>query len=80
MARIEGLSRRRASWLTRVVYWMAERMFKKLPEPVTVSAHNPQIFRAITGYEYFLSKANRVEAKLKALAGIKAAALIGCPF
>ena len=36
--------------------------------------------RAYTGYEYFLAKANRVDAKLKALASLKAAALVGCPF
>jgi hypothetical protein len=80
MARIEGVPRARASLLTRIVYWMSERMFKRLPEPVTVSAHNPQIFRAIVGYEYFLAKADRVAPSLKALAGVKAATMVGCPF
>ena len=80
MARIEGVTRARASIFTRVVYWMSERMFKRLPEPVTVSAHNKQIFRAIVSYEYFLAKASRVEPRLKALAGVKAATMVGCPF
>jgi hypothetical protein len=80
MARIEGVPKKRASLLTRFVYWMSERMFKRLPEPVTVSAHNGAVFRAIVGYEYFLAKANRVEPRLKALAGVKAATMVGCPF
>ena len=80
MARIAGVPKERASWLARLVYWMSVRMFKKLPEPVTIAAHNGPIFRAITGYEYFLSKANRVDPVLKGLAGVKAATMVGCPF
>jgi hypothetical protein len=80
MARIEGLSKKRASWLTRFVYWMSERMFKRLPEPVTVAAHNGAVFRAIVGYEFFFGKASRVDHRLKALAEVKAATMVGCPF
>jgi hypothetical protein len=80
MARIEGVAPRRASWLVRVVYRMARKMFGQLPEPLTVNAHNPAVFRATVGYEYFLSKAKRAEERLKCLAGLKAAAMVGCPF
>jgi hypothetical protein len=31
-------------------------------------------------YEFALGRARRVDARLKALAGLKAAALVGCPF
>jgi hypothetical protein len=80
MARIEGVPARKASPLVRLVYWMARRMYKKLPEPLAVNAHNGAIFRATAGYEYFLAKAHRVEPRLKALASLKAAAMVGCPF
>jgi hypothetical protein len=80
MARIEGVPSTRAGLLTRIAYWMARKMVGQVPEPLTVAAHNAWIFRAYTGYEYALSKARRVDPKLKALAGIKAATLIGCPF
>ena len=80
MSRIEGVAPRRASWLVRVVYRMARRMFGQVPEPVAVNAHNPAIFRATVGYEYFLSKAKRAEERLKSLAALKAAAMVGCPF
>ena len=80
MGWIAGVSRQRASWFARVVYWMSERMYQRLPEPITIAAHNASIFRAIVGYEYFLSKARRLDARLKALAGLKAATMVGCPF
>ena len=32
------------------------------------------------GFERFLARAGRVDAKLKSLANLKTAALIGCPF
>ena len=80
MARIEGVPARKAGIFVRIAYWMARRMVGKLVEPLTVAAHNPWIFRAYTGYEFALDRARRVEPKLKALAGIKAAVMIGCPF
>jgi hypothetical protein len=80
MARIEGVPAPRASWLARVAYWMSRRMVGKVPEPLTIAAHHPAVFRAYVGYEYFLAKANRVDAKLKSLASMKAATRVGCPF
>jgi len=80
MSRIEGLAPHRASWLVRVVYRIARKMFGQVPEPLAVNAHNPAVFRATVGYEYFLSKGKRVEERLKSLAALKAAAMVGCPF
>lgn len=80
MARIEGVSPERAGLLVRLAYWFSRRMVGKVPEPLAVTAHHPWIFRAYGSYEYSLSRARRVDAKLKALASIKAAARIGCPF
>ena len=80
MARIAGVTRERAGFFTRLVYRMAERMVGKVPEPMTISAHHPQIFQATGAYEFFLGRARRVPQGLKTLASIKAATLIGCPF
>jgi alkylhydroperoxidase family enzyme len=55
-------------------------MFGKVPEPLAVAAHHPWIFRGYTSYEFALGRARRVDARLKALAELKAAALVGCPF
>ncbi len=80
MARIAGVPPARAGLLVRFAYRFAQRMFGKVPEPLTVAAHHPWIFRAYMSYEFALGRARRVDARLKALAGLKAAALVGCPF
>jgi hypothetical protein len=80
MARIDGIPAARAGLLVRLGYWMAQRMVGKLPEPMMVMAHHDWIFRAYGAYEYAFRKARRVEEKLKVLASIRAATLVGCPF
>jgi len=80
MARIEGVPPERAGVLVRLAYWMSRRMLGKVVEPLTVAAHNPWVFRAYGGFEWAMRKATRVDDKLKALAQIKSATLVGCPF
>jgi len=80
MARITGVPASRAGALVRFAYRMAQRLTGKLPEPMTIAAHNPWIFRAYTAYEYGLDHARTVDKRLKTLAGLKVAALVGCPF
>ena len=80
MARIEGVSERRAGPLVRFAYRYARKLLGKVPEPLTVAAHHGWIFQGYTAYEFCLARARRVDARLKALAGLKAAALVGCPF
>lgn len=80
MSRIAGIPQNRAGWFARFAYRFSERRLGKVAEPLTVTAHHASIFRAYGAYEFFLDRAKLVEPKLKALAGIKAAALIGCPF
>jgi len=80
MARIEGVPRHKAPLLVRLAYWYAGRRLKQVPEPMTVLAHHPRIFRGYCFYELGLDRSRLVEARLKSLAQIKVATLIGCPF
>ena len=80
MAHIEGVPPDKTGLMTRFAYWFSRRMVGKLPEPLTVAAHHRWIFRGYVAYEFCLARARRVDVKLKALAGLKAAALVGCPF
>lgn len=80
MARIAGVPPKKANLEARAVYWMAKRRLGKVPEPITVTAHHPWILRGCGAFELALERCRRVEAKLKALASIKVATLIGCPF
>ncbi len=80
MARIAGIPEEHASWFVRLTYGFARRRLGKVPEPVAVAARHRWIFGGMGAYELALERARLVDAKLKALAGIKAAALVGCPF
>lgn len=80
MARIEGVPAERAGLFTRLAYFFARKKLGQVPEPMTVTAHHPWIFRGYGAFELALERAARVSDRIKALAGIKAATLIGCPF
>ncbi len=80
MARILGVPESKAGFFARFAYSIARKRLGKVPEPMTVIAHHPKVFQAYGGYEYFSEKAHLVDAKLKCLAELKTATLIGCPF
>jgi hypothetical protein len=80
MARIGGVPESKASPLVKFTHWFSRRRFGKVPEPLAVTAHHPWIFRGYSAYEFALDRARLVNQRLKALASLKAAALIGCPF
>ena len=80
MARIEGVSAEKAGWLLRFAYRVARRMVGKVPAPLTVAAHHGWVFRGYSAYEFAIGRARLIDRRLKILAEIKAAALIGCPF
>lgn len=80
MARIEGISQHKASLFVRLAYWFSKRMVGKVVEPAKIIAHHPWIFRAYGTYEFMSDRARLVDARLKALASLKTAALISCPF
>jgi 4-carboxymuconolactone decarboxylase len=86
MARMNGVEPHEAGWFTRLVYWFVRRSVGKmtgssrLVEPVKVTAHHPRLLKATGQMEMGQAGADSVRAPLKALAGIKVAALVGCPF
>jgi len=80
MPRVTGVPRERAGLFTRFAYRFAERMVGKLPEPMTIQAHNPQIFSAVSGFEFFLDRARRVPKRVKTLVMLKVSTQVGCPF
>lgn len=86
MARINGVEPREAGWFTRLIYWLARRKLRKLTgknrlvKPLKVTAHHPRLLFAMGQMELGQDAARNVPAKLKLLASIKAATLIGCPY
>jgi hypothetical protein len=86
MARIKGIEPADASWLTRLIYWLVQRKVgkltgqKRLIEPVKITAHHPRLLKALGQMEMGQEAAKSVPIRLKSLASIKAATLIGCPY
>jgi 4-carboxymuconolactone decarboxylase len=83
---MKGVEPAEAGWFTRLVYWFVRRKFgqltgqSRLVEPVKIAAHHPRLLRAMGQMESGLEAARSVPAELKALASLRAATLVGCPF
>jgi AhpD family alkylhydroperoxidase len=69
---------RRLGPFGRLAGLMSKRMYGRTPEPFFVTAHHPGILRGYGMFEWESERANTVDEKLKDLAMIKAAALVGC--
>src|SRR5262249_9235050 len=86
MAHMKGVEPAKGGWFTRLVYWFVRRQFGKLQgenhliAPVKVAAHPAGLRGAIGQMESGLEAARSVPAKLRLLASLEAAMLIGCPF
>jgi len=80
MSRIPGVPESQVGDEVRVVYEKVRARYGAVPQSMTVKAHHPEIFEASLGFESGLARAHRVDGKVIALAEVKAAALVGCPF
>jgi hypothetical protein len=80
MARIQGVAENKAGLATRLAYRYVRRSFGKVPEPLTVVAHHPWLSRGYGFMEFAFHRSRSVDDKLKALASLKVATLVGCPF
>jgi hypothetical protein len=80
MARIRGLEASETNPLTRFLYWMTKRKLGRVIEAVKITAHQPRLVLASGQMEMGQQAVHSVDVKLKALAEIKAALMIGCPF
>ena len=80
MAHLEARPTRGAGLLVRFAYWMARRRLGKVPTPIGIMAHSRSVLAAVGGFELAFDRANLVDVKLKELALVKCASLIGCRF
>jgi hypothetical protein len=80
MARIEGVGDAEAGLVTRGMYQGAKRIAGRVPDPLRIMAHSKPVMWADAMFELALARAHAVPARLKSLASIKVAALVGCVF
>ena len=84
MARIAGSSRNRGGPIRRLsvslIYSLTRRKLGKVVMPVQVTAHHPKLLRGYIQMERSQAASKLVDRKLKALAELRVATLVGCPF
>ena len=84
MARIPGAPRNQGGILRRlfvgVVYSLTQRRLGRLIMPVQVTAHHPKIFWGYVQMEQSQASSKLIDPKIKGLAELRVATLVGCPF
>ncbi len=90
MARIQGVSKRKAGPMVRLVYRLGPRMMKKLTgrepqtgsgmEPMEIWAHQPKMMMGMGKFNQAVRKGKAVDERLKNLVELKGAQMIGCEF
>jgi hypothetical protein len=64
----------------KTVYSRVRRRLGRVVMPVQVTAHHPKVFRGYIGMERSQMASKLVDHKLKGLALLRVATLVGCPF
>ncbi|HYM76593.1 MAG TPA: hypothetical protein VE377_11500 [Candidatus Dormibacteraeota bacterium] len=84
MARIPGAASNQGGPLRRafvsLVYYLTRRRLGHVIMPIQVTAHHPKLFWGYIQMEQSQMGSKRVESKLKGLAELRVATLVGCPF
>ncbi len=80
MARIDGLSDEEVGFITRRVFGVAGTQLGGVPDPLRIMARSGSTMWASGLFQLVFDRAHSVEPKLKILACLKAASLIGCVF
>lgn len=79
MARIEAVTDGNASLISRVLFRIALRRLGRISEMWRISAHVPKVHLGRGIFELLLDRSALVERRLRWLAVIKTAMLVGCP-
>ena len=90
MARIEGVTKRQAGPMVKIIYRLGPRMMKKLTgrqpqtgsglEPMEIWAYRPKMMIGMGKFNQAVRKGKSVDERLKNLVELKGAQLIGCEF
>jgi hypothetical protein len=80
MARIEGVQDTEASFIQRFVFRTAAKQAGAVPDPLRIMARSGGTMWAAGGFQMGFDRAQSVPPRLKTLACLKAASMIGCLF
>jgi Carboxymuconolactone decarboxylase family len=80
MNRTVGVQNQEAGLRTRVIFWLAKRRLGRVPLSARIQARDPKLLEAAARMSMHIARPGTVPLKLKELAQLKVAALVGCPF
>jgi hypothetical protein len=84
MARIPGARSNQGNLIRRlfvgIVYFLTQRRLGRVIMPIQVTAHHGRIFWGYIQMEQSQMGSHLVDHKLKGLAELRVATLVGCPF
>jgi hypothetical protein len=84
MARIPGAPRNQGGPIRRlfvgIVYAFARRRLGRVIMPIQVMAHHPTVLWGYAQMEQSQASSKLVDRRLKGLAELRVATLVGCPF
>lgn len=80
MTRIHGVPEKETGLIGRFAYRYSRRRFGRVLEPVRVTAHHSSVLLGGGAMELALDRSDLVDARLKKLAEIKVALVVGCEF
>ncbi len=78
--RIEEVSKSKAGLFVRLAYWFSQRRLGKVADPLKIMGHHAWSSFGYGVFEFASERSRLVKLRLKELAQIKAATLVGCPF
>lgn len=80
MPRIQGVAVDTRNPLLRLMFWVVRRRFGRPVEPLQGYACNGAVLASMVALEMGMERARRLDIRLKQLAGLRVAALVGCRF
>lgn len=80
MTRIRGVPEKETNLLGRFAYRFSRRRFGEIPEPVRVTAHHRNLLLGMGVMELAIDRSDLMDGRLKKLAEIKVALVVGCEF
>jgi hypothetical protein len=80
MGRVLGVQDREAGLLTRILFWFARHKLGNVPSGMRVRALYPKLLRNSARMDLLIAAKGDVPKRLKELAQLKVAAMVGCPF
>jgi hypothetical protein len=79
-SRVEEIASKREGLFDRFLGWYSRKNFGMIIDPLRILARNRWILAAAGTFETIIARAKSTDHKLKELAQIKAATMIGCPW